>query len=246
MEKKKEKLNPNEIATVENAKKCFDNAVRLYKDSKKVSLPSGQALLEIAIEELAKGTILLTNAKPQGKSEILRNVLGEKNLNKLKESEKEDFIEDIKIMFSPDINMNNHRDKLKVIQDVTNQVWVSYGSILPYVQDSTLKKNITTIFGKEAIDMPPHDPPNPFKDIDILALDKLKMSGLYVDYKEGKVISPKDVNFDMADKLDKLFFLLYISLHMTIKVSLGTTHFKDLRDILGPLYRFIKIKAKKG
>jgi AbiV family abortive infection protein len=212
LEKKKEKLNPNEIATVENAKKCFDNAVRLYKDSKKVSLPSGQALLEIAIEELAKGTILLTNAKPQGKSEILRNVLGEKNLNKLKESEKEDFIEDIKIMFSPDINMNNHRDKLKVIQDVTNQVWVSYGSILPYVQDSTLKKNITTIFGNETIDMP-HDPPNPFNDIDILALDKLKMSGLYVDYKEGKVIYPKDVNFDVADKLDKLFFFLYISLH---------------------------------
>ena len=245
MEKKKEKLNPNEIATVENAKKCFDNAVRLYKDSKKVSLPSGQALLEIAIEELAKGTILLTNAKPQGKSEILRNVLGEKNLNKLKESEKEDFIEDIKIMFSPDINMNNHRDKLKVIQDVTNQVWVSYGSILPYVQDSTLKKNITTIFGNETIDMP-HDPPNPFNDIDILALDKLKMSGLYVDYNEGKVIYPKDVNFDVADKLDKLFFFLYISLYVTIKVSLGITHFKDLRDILGPLHSFIKIKAKKG
>ena len=215
MEKKKEKLNPNEIATVENAKKCFDNAVRLYKDSKKVSLPSGQALLEIAIEELAKGTILLTNAKPQGKSEILRNVLGEKNLNKLKESEKEDFIEGIKIMFSPDINLHNHREKLKVIQDVINLVSMRHGSILPYVQDSTLKKNITTIFGKEAIDMPPHDPPNPFKDIDILALDKIKMSGLYVDYTDGKVISPKDVNFDMADKLDELFIFLYVSLHLT-------------------------------
>lgn len=243
MNDKIDKENITKIATVENAKKCLDNAVRLYIDSKKVSSPSGQALLEIAIEELAKGIILITNAKPQGKSEILENVLGEKNLNKLKESEKEDFIEGIKIMFSPDINLHNHRDKLKVIQDVINLVWVRFRSILPYVQDSTLKKDLTTIFGNETMDMP-HDPPNPFKDIDILALDKIKMSGLYVDYKDGKVISPKDVNFDMADKLNELFVFLYLSLRFTIKESLGT-HYKDQRDILGPLHSVIKIKAKK-
>lgn len=240
MEKKKERLDINKIATGENAKKCLDNAVRLYKDYKKVSSPSGQALLEIAIEELAKGIILITNAKPQGKSEILENVLGEKNLNKLKE---ENFIEGIKIMFSPDINLHNHREKLKVIQDVINLVSMRHGSILPYVQDSTLKKDLTTIFGNETMDMP-YDPPNPFKDIDILALDKIKMSGLYVDYKDGKVISPKDVNFDMANKLNELFIFLYLSLHLTIKESLGT-HYKDQRDILGPLRSFIKIKAKK-
>ena len=240
MNDKIDKENITKIATVENAKKCLDNAVRLYIDSKKVSSPSGQALLEIAVEELAKGTILFTNAKPQGKSEILENVLGKKNLNKLKE---ENFIEDIKIMFSPDINLHNHREKLKVIQDVINLFSMRHGSILPYFQDSTLKKDLTTIFGNETMDMP-HDPPNPFKDIDILALDKIKMSGLYVDYKDGKVISPKDVNFDMADKLNELFVFLYLSLRFTIKESLGT-HYKDQRDILGPLHSVIKIKAKK-
>ena len=63
------------MATFENAKKCLENAERLYDDSKLVSNPTKLALMEIAIEELAKGLILYIRSEPNKTSEFAERAI---------------------------------------------------------------------------------------------------------------------------------------------------------------------------
>lgn len=62
IKEKPNKINLSEFASLENSRTCLDDAIRLYTDSKRISFPALHTLVEIAIEELAKSIMLLTNS----------------------------------------------------------------------------------------------------------------------------------------------------------------------------------------
>lgn len=77
-----------EYATLENAQECIDNAYRIYKDALKTTTPTKAALIEIGIEELAKGLIIWAKI-PKSKLKLPDNQYISKLLSKFENIDKE-------------------------------------------------------------------------------------------------------------------------------------------------------------
>ena len=124
------------MSTLENSKKCLDNATRLFNDSRNVSLPTRLALVEIAVEELAKSIILFTNSTSNETIDFAMSILGTKDIDDLRKTKNENWLNEIKILFNPNINMRDHKDKLRVIKDVYELFSNRYNTFVPFIDNS--------------------------------------------------------------------------------------------------------------
>ena len=101
-------------ASIENASKCFDNADRLLDDAFKTSLPTRVALMELGIEELSKGLIILLNIDKPPEKPSVEKLMGNVDLqDKLWIQWHEEFTDKISIQ---NINLYDHKEKLKAIK----------------------------------------------------------------------------------------------------------------------------------
>ena len=225
------------MCTLENSKKCLDNATRLFKDSRNVSLPTRLALVEIAVEELAKSMILFTNSTSNETIDFGMSILGTKDIDDLRKTKNEKWLNEIKILFNPNINMRDHKDKLRVIKDVYELFSNSYKTFVPFIDNSPFFKELVKGFGVETFNMPKYAP-NYLSGIDIEMLDKFKMSGFYVDFQDRNIIFPNDIAFDKTDQLDQIFKSFAKTLKVAISLFDGTVNIEDpksLSDIFNDL-----------
>ena len=231
------------MSTLENSKKCLDNATRLFNDSRNVSLPTRLALVEIAVEELAKSIILFTNSTSNETIDFAMSILGTKDIDDLRKTKNENWLNEIKILFNPNINMRDHKDKLRVIKDVYELFSNRYNTFVPFIDNSPFFKELLRELDFENFNMP-KNAPNNLSDIDIGILDKFKMSGLYVDIKDRNIISPNDIAFDKTDQLDQIFMLFAITLKVAISLLDGGFNLEDPKSFLDIFNEFVKLSTK--
>ncbi|EQB74089.1 MAG: hypothetical protein AMDU4_FER2C00030G0012 [Ferroplasma sp. Type II] len=244
MSKKNKNFDVKVFANIENVKKCHDNASRLFKDSLNTSKPTGAALIEIGIEELAKGLILLINTP---KSDMQNSI-------KLYDSIFSQF-EDTKILGnindslkSYDIrrfNTYDHREKLKAIQIVLKSIDPLYQILKPILGNliPSFNKNFSSIsklFEGVNFDFPPALIEN-FKSIDVENWDKIKESGLYVNFYDEAVQAPCTSEFDVKH-LIMIFIIFYGILNFLIRLNEGSKLDElllDQKTIFGFFYEII-------
>ena len=240
VKKETNKEDVTKVATIENAKKCLDNAMRLYEDSKKVTTPTRLALVEIAVEELAKGMILFLKYEPKGDLDALENLFGANILNELEASNNDDMVEAIFNFKQSDFNTKNHKHKLKAIQkllDISKQYYVPLIKILGLMDLEKLYAGLEIENFKI-----PREGPTYYKDINVQDMDEIKMSGLYVNFKDGKSISPEEANYANSDKLYQVLVGFGLVLRLSLELVKGTfdiTKFRDPKTLLGPFYELI-------
>ena len=116
-------------ATIENAKKCIDNAERLYDDASKTSPPTKAALIELSIEELAKALLVLYKT-PEFENSLLKAefVDAGKIINNL---EGTDFIKTLDEFKIADFTTRVHEKKLNFIQSIVKLAQEFYINAAP-------------------------------------------------------------------------------------------------------------------
>lgn len=179
----------NHTQTLDNVKKCYKNAIRLFDDSKikGISLPTSAVLIEIAIEEVGKGIIWLANL-PEHLYENINNGL-------LKQGISVDSIKYIqKISEKVDINNFNvtkHDKKLQIIQEVFGILKLEIPDMIQSLKDPLIKFS--------------GDPPDTIEkslqeawmninSIDVTKWNKIKEKGLYVGCSNHKQVAPCEQN----------------------------------------------------
>lgn len=216
---------------MESAIKCLNNAERLFNDAMRVSKPTAIGLIEIAIEEIAKGVILVpkiegVHSRSPNNDPLLKEIFKDKSGNKF---DIMDVLKDLNIKkYKIDqFNFLNHKDKLNLINNLVK----IFSSISPIIVDmvdiNALIQNFNFVdsfpigfkekveFKEKFLEM--------FSEIsstDIDKLDYMKQQGFYVDINGKSSKAPLDNSFDM-DKILKIFTLCYIALNLYIKFNEG-------------------------
>jgi len=245
MNNKNEDVDSEKYATKENAQKCLDNAVRLYHDSLRTSIPTRAALLELSIEELAKGLLIVFKTPEYKKQSAEIFESNEKLLSTLNDDLNEYKISDFKTHY--------HKEKLKTIQFILTKteefysnnksillslfdfddIINNYKQYLPGLNDEPYKKMEKDLSSLTAID--------------IAKMDKIKENGFYVDFKNGRAVEPKDVAFDL-NQVRSVFIIAYVTLNILVYMLNG---FKLLHDnypkkLLGIFYDLLPEDKKKS
>ena len=236
-----------QYTTPENVQKCIDNAFRLYDDALKTSTPTQAALIELGIEELIKGLLVLVKTpefKKLSSSEIsnIKVILNGKNNEFIK------YLQQYKIS---DFKTRYHEKKLNTIQFILENAREFYlnnpdkiAPLLDIILD--ILKEYISKSGEEPVKI--LDTGFSFLDgIDIKNLYQIKESGFYVDFVNGEVIEPKDVLFHL-DGIRALFCIIYLALNMFLNAldSPNALHSDtDLEKMLDKLFSMLPDCEKK-
>lgn len=226
--------------SLNDVEKCINNAFRLYKDALNTSTPTKAALIEIGIEELAKGFILLANI-PKPSFDL--------PLNGLPDSTFEDIPSDL--LFSlknydfKKFNTYDHKTKLQVVDTMFKYVIFLNTYMekkLPIIRDL-----LSPAFGQlgniEKSDI--NYMVSYITKLNLKGLNKIKEKGFYVDFKDNKAISPEEQDLK-TENFVMVFFMLYTSLIALVEIYKGATLkkvFLEPKLILGGFYDILPQKA---
>lgn len=235
MKKEETKIKIKPQQSIESAIKCLENAERLFNDAAKVSEPTATGLIEIAIEEIAKGILLVPKMDENDSRLPLNDPLFKKvfigNLD-LVELTRDLNIKKYTII---DFNFRDHKKKLELI----NTIVEIYFKISPILIDNTdvsffvshlhSTGNLYTRF-KDIEDFKKEIFETSSKVLsgEIHNLDHLKQQGFYVDISGESSKAPWENSFDLTTTL-RIFILCYILLNLFIQFSRGI-NFKTILD----------------
>ena len=233
----------SEHYSIEDVEKCQNNAIRLYKDTLNTSIPTKAALIELGIEELSKGIILLANIPKPNLDPALKELINLDSDSHLIHS-----LDSLKKYDFKKFNMFDHKRKLKVVEDI----FKSLGLFSPQLEkiSATLQNIIRPTFGTvDDIQRSKFD--NAISDINrfnFKDLYKIKENGFYVNFKGNKAVSPEEQNLK-TDEITGIFFLLYAPLYILVEIYMGTSLtdiFSDPKLILGDFYGLLSEEGKNN
>ncbi len=217
--------------------KCVNNALGLYKDALNTSTPRKASLMEIALEELAKGFVTLVNM-PSSSLDHPVNDLIDTLSDDLFDSIS-GFIETYNIK---KFDIYSHKQKLKIIMGLFNFVSTIY-EIYPEQIKGIQQEMLKTDFGE-------------LKDVEYIIsimerfhfkeFNKVKEEGLYVDFIENNV-SPEEQTLRII-VMKWIFFVLYSSLNVFIQIYKETQLdklFSDPKLMFGGFYEYLPENVKK-
>jgi hypothetical protein len=246
MSKKKKEVDLKLYATIENAHKCLDNADRLFNDALKTSPPTEVALLELAVEELSKGIVLIFNMTDKLQNNELKELVPyewpKDLLQQLQEKEVMDFLKPR--------DLSNHNEKLNVLKKL-------FDSILSFYQNPsyrTIFEPIFQIIPKEISLVNVKGP----TEVDISEIlknlkndnwEKVKECAFYVDFEDQRVIVPVEQDFKVYfSEIFKVFVIIRTALSLYTSLGEGRTikdMLSDQKTLLGPLYDIIETGRNK-
>lgn len=246
MIKKKKEVDIKLYATMENAHKCLDNADRLFNDALKTSPPTKFALLELAVEELSKGIVLIFNMTDKLHNNELRELLPyelrEGLAQELQEKKVMDFLE------NPDLL--DHKEKINVLKKL-------FDSILSFYKNPNYRiifEHIFQIIPKEISLVNVKGPTEVgsseiLKNLKIDNWEKVKERAFYVDFEGQRVVVPEEQDFEAYfSEIFKVFVIIRTALSLYTSLGEGRTikdMFSDGKTLLGPLYDIIKTGQNK-
>ncbi len=220
-----------QYATLENVYKCIDNAFRLYDDASKVSTPTKAALLELGIEELVKG-LLITFKTPEFHKLAMSQPL---------DNDKNFMLSSQQFKIS-DFKVHDHKKRLEMIQFILDGIKELYNNDKGYLDP--LLDRVTQNYRKFS-PVPVGDSKKALDTeisllsyMDIKKLYKIKEHGFYVDFDNGKVIEPKNVEFQL-EGIRRVFNIVYGALNNLINLFNGfslSSSKSDIKKALGKLY----------
>ena len=231
-----------QYATLENAQKCVDNAFRLYDDASKTSAPTKAALIELGIEELAKG-LLISFKTPEIKKISLGGILKIDDI--LKGQSGGDFAASLRGHKISDFKTHNHEKKLNTIQFILDGAGAFYSIYKDNL--APLYDVLSKTYGGASTE--PHGSDSKKIDeafsslsyMDVGKLYKIKEDGFYVDFERGESISPEERKFNSVGII-MVFFVLYSTLNLLIRMCSGgelIDIIMDQKAILGRFYDII-------
>ncbi len=223
--------------SLNDVEKCINNALRLYRDAQNASTPTKAALMELALEETAKGIVVLINMPPSSLNHTINGLVYPIS-NDLFDSIS-GFIETSNIK---KFDMRSHKQKLKIIMDLftfVSTIYEVYPEQIKVIQQEIFKadldklkdiKNIILIMDR----------------IHFKELDKIKEEGFYVNFIENNV-SPEEQKLRIT-AMKWIFFILYSSLNILVQIYKETPLdklFSDPKVLFGGLYEYLPENAKK-
>lgn len=234
-------------ASIENAKKCLENADRLLGDALKTSLPTRVALLELGIEEISKGLIILFNMDLQHKNSDIQDFIMD---TELPDNLKQQCLEEIETITSiKNLNPYDHGEKLKALKSLFDFVSRCYPVLIDFVYIGQLSQLLNGMnIGN--IDIPiTTDLLEKIKNIKVSKWDRVKEDSLYVNLENGNAIPPekRDLKAYSSDIL-----MVFIVARSVLSIYLLLYEDKDLKAIfsnpkaiLGPFYDIIVNSSKE-
>ncbi len=235
-------------ATLENAQKCIDNAFRLYDDASKTSTPTKAALIELGIEELAKGLLITFKTPIFQKVSLSETSNFHKNFN---EQDWKSFIESFQSSKISDFMDRDHKKRLDTIQFLLDSVIKLQSTDSPFIKNTL--DGVINNYGKFSPE-PVGDPKKVLDTqisllsyMDIKKLYKIKEQGFYVDFDNGKVIEPKNIEFQL-EGINKIFHIVYLTLNNLINSLNGyslSSSKPDIKKAIGKLYDRLPKKDQK-
>ncbi len=246
------KIAPDSIeyATVENAQKCIDNADRLYDDALKTSSPTKAALIELSIEELAKGLMVLYKTPEFKDSGLKADFVDAGKI--LEDLDGTDFIKTLDSFKIGDFTKPFHPEKLKFIQAIvklSQQFFVTYRTQMELLINA-FGKNFSQYFSKSFADTMKiiEEELSNLDDSNISDLDDIKKDGFYVDFKDGKVIEPKNVPFQFK-KLSRIFGFMHMIIQNIMILIDGDdilNYNPKMKDLVNKLVATLPSNSSKG
>lgn len=235
MKKEETKIKIKPQQSIESAIKCLENAGRLFDDAAKVSEPTAIGLIEIAIEEIAKGILLVPKMDENDSRLPLNDPLFKEvfmgNLDLV------ELVRDLNIKKYTiiDFNFRNHKKKLELI----NTIVEIYFKISPILIDKVdfnffasylhSTENFYTKFENiEDVKKEIFETSSKVLSAEINNLDYLKQQGFYVDISGESSKAPWENSFDSTTTL-RIFMLCYFLLNLFIQFSRGS-NFKTILD----------------
>jgi hypothetical protein len=230
-----------EYATLENVQKYVNNADRLYNDALKTSDPSKAALIELSIEELEKAFSLIDYIMTINHidTDLINKSLNiDKILNSITDPDLIKSIDEFKIN-----NFKNraHGERLD-----------SIGSLIKIAQQIYLNnKNLfTQPVNKLAQNYSKHLPKtfeNPMEitdegisslaGVNIHDFSKTRGQGLYADFKDGKIVEPKNIQFKFDELFRELYFMrIYIQYLINVLAGVNPLDFNySMKNLINKL-----------
>ena len=228
--------------SLNDVEKCINNAFRLYRDAQNASTPTKAALIEIGIEELSKGIILLASIpKPDFDDSTLNYLTWISSDSTFSPS----LVPLAKYNFS-NFNKSNHKTKLKALDAIFQSISFMYTyleKVLPILQD-LLNPNFEQLGNIEKSDL--DNIASHLGNFDLKDLDKIKQKGFYVDFKDNKSISPEEENLK-TENITMIFFVLYASLNALVEIYKKTPLkkiFLDPKLMIRGFYEYLPETAK--
>ena len=229
--------------SIEDVEKCQKNAIRLYKDALNTSIPTKAALIELGIEELSKGIILLANIPKPNLDPVLKELI---NLNS--DSDLLSSLDSLKKYNFKKFDMFDHKRKLKIIEDI----FKSLGLVYPQSERITaallniMRPTFGTVDDKQTAKF--DDVISDINRFNFRDLYKIKENGFYVNFIGNKVVSPMEQDLK-TEEITGIFSVLYIPLNILVEIYKGTQFtsiFSDAKLILGDLYDLLSEVSKNN
>ena len=249
MSDKDTKSDSIQYATLENVNKCIDNAFRLYDDASKTSTPTKAALIELGIEELAKGLLITFKTSEFEKQSLSWSLYDDSIFTGQKGNNFKESLEQYKIV---DFTTHRHDKKLDLIQFVFKKAEELYSN---NKTDLGLIFDIILKYYEQYFQKSNEGPFNMLdkgfsflKGINITKLFEKKNDGFYVNFKNGKAIAPKDEPFQI-NELISVFVITYLLLNIILNYLDGfdlTSPKTDLKKLLGKIYDMLPDYVKKS
>lgn len=228
--------------SLDGVKKCLDNAFRLFKDAFNTSNPTKAALIELGIEELAKGFISLAKIPNPNADPLL-----DKFINLIADEDFASFLNSLKKYDLKKFNIRYHETKLQAIQYIFTNVAALYVRLekrLDFLQE-VLEPAWGLLGNAEKSDV--NDLISRLSTINFRKLDEVKEKGFYVNIEGNRYISPEEQNLQ-SDELVGIFFILYSSLKSYVQIYAGDSFEKIIADpkrFLGGFYEYLPENVKK-
>ena len=238
-----------QYVTVENAQKCIDNADRLYDDALKTSPPTKAGLIELSIEELAKGLMVLYKTPEFEESGLKAEFVDAGKI--LEDLDGTDFIKTLDDFKIGDFTKRFHQEKLKSIEAIvklSQQFFVTNRTMLePLI--NTFGNNFSQYFSKSFADPMKitEEELSNLADSNISDLDDIKNDGFYVNFKDGKVIEPRNVPFEFK-KLSRIFSFMRMVIKNIIILIEGADILEynpQMKDLVNKLVHAFPLNSSK-
>jgi hypothetical protein len=211
---------------LDDVKKCHENACRLFHDSLRTSKPTSAALLEIGIEELSKGMIVLWKMEMP---DISKGLEGVAEFDKLTD-DIENKMKSISGYNLKNFRYDDHKAKLEAIQrifDTTKEISEIINKPLgSLIHPEPLLGNVFKDYDTTGLPLM-NDLPEEFKKLDVRKWYKVKESGFYYDLNKKNILSNGEESFQIKDLL-----LVFFILHSYLLIYIGLYEGKHIGDLL--------------